>query len=193
MMNGVYYKRVPLGAHGPGPVSIRAAQREVCTTRRVPLSSLNKCCFTEVVMVWFNYREEEKAHSSLWTAWAGWEPESASLQGPLVNGTFYLGFPICLKGNKAFLAVSRGGKGLLFTSWSDGQKYGKGTHNFIHFFLLEGEVGMGPNKGDGWGIFLLGEFLEYTSCLRHSLQHLHRYFFWDDIQSPESRGVDSLT
>lgn len=33
------------------PASIRAAPREVCTARRVPLSSLNKCCFTEVVTV----------------------------------------------------------------------------------------------------------------------------------------------
>lgn len=140
------------GHTGPRPVSIRAAQREVCTTRRVPLSSLNKCCFTEVVTVWFNYREKEKVHSSLWTAWVGWEPEFASLQGPLLNGTFYLGFPICLKGNKAFLAVSRGGKGLLFTNWSDGQKYGKGekrareglwTHNFIHLFPIRRRGGDG--------------------------------------------------
>ena len=174
MMNGVHYKREPLGTHGPRPVSIRAAQREVCTTRRVPLSSLNKCCFTEVVTVWFNYREKEKVHSSLWTAWVGWEPEFASLQAPLLNGTVYLGFPICLKGNKAFLAVSRGGKGLQFTNWSDGQSMGKrrkgqgrGYERITSYtcFLLEGEVGMGPNKGDGWDIFLLGEFLEYTSCL----------------------------
>lgn len=48
------WRELQKGAAGhtaPRPVSIRAAQREVCTTRRVPLSSLNKCCFTEVVTV----------------------------------------------------------------------------------------------------------------------------------------------
>ena len=35
------------GRHtGPSAVSVRAAQREGSATQRVPLSSLNKCCFS---------------------------------------------------------------------------------------------------------------------------------------------------
>lgn len=45
MMNGTCYKREPAGTHEPSAVSVRAAQRKSCTTGRVPLSSLNKCCF----------------------------------------------------------------------------------------------------------------------------------------------------
>ena len=39
---------------------------------------------------------------------------------------------------------------------------GRGYEHLTSYtsFLLAWEVGMGLNKGDGWDIFLLGEFLE---------------------------------
>lgn len=36
MMNGTHYKRELAGTHGPGVLSVRAAQREGCTTHCVP-------------------------------------------------------------------------------------------------------------------------------------------------------------
>ena len=87
------------------PVSIRAAPGEVCTARRAPLSSLNKCCFTEVVTVWFNYREKEKVHSSLWTAP---EPEFTSLQGPPAQWHILPWFPHLFKREQSFLSCLKG-------------------------------------------------------------------------------------
>lgn len=85
--------------------------------------------------------------------------------------------PSVRNGNKASPAVSGTWKDrFLKKNSSDGEKYGEGKKEAreglrravvptSHIcFPLVWEVGMGPNKGGGWDVILLGGFLECARC-----------------------------